>query len=74
MNEHRRWWEILNELHEEAHRDGYFGRKPNLEHIVDELLAEMEYAQVVHHEVTGLSPEHPTYCRFTPPNKDIGDK
>ena len=32
----RHWRIVLEELHNETHRDGY-GRKPNLEQIVDEL-------------------------------------
>lgn len=40
----RRWQDILKELQDEAHRDGYFGRKTQLTDIIDELVEELEYA------------------------------
>jgi hypothetical protein len=43
----RHWQEILNELHDETHRDGYYSRANMLEQIVDELVAEMAYANVL---------------------------
>jgi hypothetical protein len=67
----RHWQEILHELHDETHRDGYYCRANMLESIVDELIAEMEYAKVVgpigkYQGVSqkGVSQMGPVFCKL----------
>lgn len=51
----RHWQEILQELHSETHRDGYYCRKTSLDSIVDELINEMYYA---HELLAGAVPHY----------------
>jgi len=46
----RRWNDILKELWSETHRDGYYCRRPSLENIVDELVEELKYANLLSDE------------------------
>lgn len=43
----RRWQYILDELSREVHRDGYYGRRTALENIVDELIDELKYVNLI---------------------------
>lgn len=46
----RSYTDILKELHDQTHYDGYYGRMGNLEEIVDELVEGMKYAGLLEND------------------------
>lgn len=60
MSKH--WQEILKELHDKTHQDGYFGRKYELIKIVDELVGELTYTNLLKNQEIKKDPD--MYCNL----------